>query len=1126
MSCFEPKVRWWSATTRSLSRFAPVRRPHARRRLRLECLEDRTVLSTIALSVNTLVDDPSGPTSGSTTLTLRDAITQADADLADSYVINFASGLQGTIDLTSALPDLCNNIALNGPGASDLTVQRLSRAPDFSVFTVDSGVTVSLSGVTITGGNAGSGNGGGIDNSGTVTVSNSAFYGNSASIGGGGIFNSGTATVTGSTFTGNYGGDGGGGIFNSGTATVTGSTFTGNSVSVDFYFVGGGICGIYGSVIVTNSTFTGNSASEGGGIYGGVIVTNSTFTGNSAYGGTGTGLVFGGYGGGISGSGMLTNCTVSGNTCQVFAGGPGVGGDGGGGGISGDLTLKNTIVAGNTSTETTYTGTETSENDIFGQVQPTSAFNLIGDGSGISNITALEAPALSNLIGTTADPLNPLLGSLANNGGPTQTMALLPGSPAIDAGCVALAVDPTTGQPLAYDQRGPGFPRILGHSVDIGADEFSPLNQTISFGPLAGQTYGVAPITLNATASSDLPVSFTVLSGPATVSGSVLTVNGAGNVVVEASQPGNATYSAAAPVDESFTVSPAPLTITPTAGQSMTYGGTVPALTYIYTGLVNGDNSATFSGGLATSATSSSSVGGYTITQGTLAATGNYTIGTFNAGTLTVNAAPLTIMPMPGQSMVYGGAVPALTYTASGFVNGDPGSLLTGALGTTATSTSAVGSYPFTLGSLTAGTNYALALATNPPTFAVTPDGTTTRLASSANPSSFGQAVTFTATVTANAPGSGSPTGTVTFYVGPVNPADQIGSTGTLSSSSGVMTASVSTSSLPVGTDTVTATYSGDGNFLTSTGTLTITINQSIIVLDPSAGGALSVSGYASINIPGVVYVDSGSSTALSGSGNAQVKAAVIDVHGKVQKSGNASFSPAPVTGAPILANPLASLALPSTSGLTNYVSESLSGNSSATIQPGIYKQITVSGNAKLTLSSGIYIIEGGGFSVSVNASVSGSGVMIVNAGSKYPNTGGTYGSIVLSGNGSYNLSPLSTGSYAGIVIFQPGDNTNVLSVSGNASGITGAIYAPAAQLAESGNAQLNAALVVDTLTISGNGIADGAATLTSTIVAGQTAGSDISGAVSGSNNLIGISGSGALNRRGRRQHRRHGQHE
>ena len=131
-------------------------------------------------------------------------------------------------------------------------------------------------------------------------------------------------------------------------------------------------------------------------------------------------------------------------------------------------------------------------------------------------------------------------------------------------------------------------------------------------------------------------------------------------------------------VNGTLTVNAAPLTVI-AANESMTYGGTVPALTYTYTGLVNGDLSATFSGGLATTATSSTRVGGYPITQGILAATGNYTIGTFNAGTLTVNAAPLTITPSAGQSMVYGGTVPALTYTASGFVNGDPASLLTGA---------------------------------------------------------------------------------------------------------------------------------------------------------------------------------------------------------------------------------------------------------------------------------------------------------------------------------------------------------------------------------------------------------------------------------------------------------------
>ena len=191
-------------------------------------------------------------------------------------------------------------------------------------------------------------------------------------------------------------------------------------------------------------------------------MSDSTFTGNSAT-----------DGGGIDnlGTATLTNCTVSGNTSQD------------GGGIAddddGNLTLDNTIVAGNTS--------GASDNDISGPVQPSSAYNLIGDGSGITNLTDLKEPALSNLIGTTTDPLNPLLGPLANNGGPTQTMALLPGSPAIDAGSNALAVD-ANGNPLTTDLCRAGFPRILGHSVDIGAYEFTPIIQTISFGPLTGQT--------------------------------------------------------------------------------------------------------------------------------------------------------------------------------------------------------------------------------------------------------------------------------------------------------------------------------------------------------------------------------------------------------------------------------------------------------------------------------------------------------------------------------------------------------------------------------------------------------------------------------------------------------------
>ena len=220
------------------------------------------------------------------------------------------------------------------------------------------------------------------------------------------------------------------------------------------------------------------------------------------------------------------------------------------------------------------------------------------------------------------------------------------------------------------------------------------LSQTISFGPLDNQTYGVAPITLTATDTSGLPVSFAVISGPATLSGSVLTVTGAGTVEVEASQAGNTTYSVATPVDESFMVSPALLTITPTAGQSMVYGGRVPALTYTYAGLVNSDTSATFSGGLATTATSWSSVGDYPITVGTLAATGNYTIGTFNPGILTVNAAPLTITAN-NDSKTYGTlkTFSSTAFTENGLVNGDTITAVT-ETSTGAPASATVGTYP------------------------------------------------------------------------------------------------------------------------------------------------------------------------------------------------------------------------------------------------------------------------------------------------------------------------------------------------------------------------------------------------------------------------------------------------
>jgi RHS repeat-associated protein len=156
-------------------------------------------------------------------------------------------------------------------------------------------------------------------------------------------------------------------------------------------------------------------------------------------------------------------------------------------------------------------------------------------------------------------------------------------------------------------------------------------------------------------------------------------------------------------VNGSLTITAAPLTIT-ADNQSKVYGAALPALTVTYTGLVNGDTPATFSASpntaptLTTTATAASHVGGnpYAIT-GTGAADSDYTI-TYAPGTLTITAAPLTITA-DNQSKVYGAALPALTASYSGFVNGDTtASLATQpSLSTTATAASHVSGNPYSI---------------------------------------------------------------------------------------------------------------------------------------------------------------------------------------------------------------------------------------------------------------------------------------------------------------------------------------------------------------------------------------------------------------------------------------------
>src|SRR5208337_428619 len=148
-------------------------------------------------------------------------------------------------------------------------------------------------------------------------------------------------------------------------------------------------------------------------------------------------------GGGIANSGTVTvtNSTIAYNAGD-FGSGLAV--------YSGTATLFNTIVALNI-------GSDISVYDGYGTVSASSAYNLIGTG-GSGGLT-------NGVNGNQVGVANPGLGPLVSYGGPTETIALLSGSPAIDKGSNALAIDLTTGQPLTTDQRGPGFVRIFNGTV-------------------------------------------------------------------------------------------------------------------------------------------------------------------------------------------------------------------------------------------------------------------------------------------------------------------------------------------------------------------------------------------------------------------------------------------------------------------------------------------------------------------------------------------------------------------------------------------------------------------------------------------------------------------------------------
>ncbi len=180
----------------------------------------------------------------------------------------------------------------------------------------------------------------------------------------------------------------------------------------------------------------------------------------------------------------------------------------------------------------------------------------------------------------------------------------------------------------------------------------SAVGQTINFAVLASRTFGDAPFALNATATSGLPVTFSIVSGPAIVSGNTVTITGAGSAIVRASQAGNVSYTPAPNVDRTLTVAKAVLIAT-AANATRIYGAANPAFTISYSGFVNGNTAAVIDTApvASTSADETSNVGSYAINVSG-GADDSYTF-SYVAGTLVI---------APAAQTISFGAIPGVTF--------------------------------------------------------------------------------------------------------------------------------------------------------------------------------------------------------------------------------------------------------------------------------------------------------------------------------------------------------------------------------------------------------------------------------------------------------------------------------
>jgi hypothetical protein len=362
-------------------------------------------------------------TNDSGTGSVREAITDANG-LPGRDVIAFAPGVTGTINLQSELPALTGYLEIDGPGLAQLTVRR-NTGGNYRIFTIETGAKAKISGLTIT--NGSSDLGGGVRNSGELLLERVALRSNSATAQGGGAYNEGTLTIKSSTVSGNSAqGDSGGiasnNILSAGSLTVLDSTISGNDST-------GGPAGVNqqgGFLTMRGSTVTGNVASAQ----------------DDPYGAGGVGV--------YAGDGLIADSTIAGNTH---------GADGAANLVPLSVAVQSTIIA----------------NPLGGgpdclprpapDVWPADAPLVTSQGFNLESADTCGLSAPSDQ--TDKDPQ---LGPLADNGGPTQTMALPVSSPAVDAGSSTSGPNDQRGFARTVDQ--PGTPNAPGgNASDIGAFE-------------------------------------------------------------------------------------------------------------------------------------------------------------------------------------------------------------------------------------------------------------------------------------------------------------------------------------------------------------------------------------------------------------------------------------------------------------------------------------------------------------------------------------------------------------------------------------------------------------------------------------------------------------------------------